>query len=66
MKQKMYRFDAGDLESVDGVAEIFLWAEQLFDAINRHETSKPVPFIIVSNVEADVAVACFVSALLCR
>jgi hypothetical protein len=59
----MDRFDSRHLTAIYCIAEIFLWAEKLLHAFDSHETTQPVPFIIVTHEESHITVTGFVSTL---
>jgi hypothetical protein len=59
----MDRFNSWHFAAIYWIAGIFLWAEKLLHAIDSHETTQPVPFIVVTHEKSNIAVTGFVSTL---
>src|SRR5580698_111122 len=60
VEEKVHGFDVRHLESVDRLSFVFLRTEQLYDLVNCQEASQPVPFIILTDKEAIIAIGSFV------
>jgi hypothetical protein len=57
----MHGSDVWHLEAVDRLAVVLLWAEHLADLLNGEETTEPVPFVVVADEKADVAIGALVT-----
>ena len=60
MKKEMNGLDIRHLESIDRLAMVLLRSEQLSDSVDREEASQPVPFVVMSDEEADIAVTALI------
>jgi hypothetical protein len=61
VKQKVDGFDVGHLEAVDGLAVVLLGSEEFPDLLDGQQAAEPVPFVVVADEEADVAVGALVA-----
>lgn len=61
VQQEMNGSDVGHFEPINGFAFVFFRTEQLSDSVDRQKAPQPVPFIVVSHEEADVAVTALVT-----
>lgn len=59
-KQKVYRANVGELASVNLPANVIL-AQQLPEFGGAQHRSEPVPFVVVTNKEAEIAIRALVA-----
>jgi hypothetical protein len=60
VNQEMNRTKVWQLKSIDTMSEIFL-CKELYCSVSSQITAKPVPLIIMTNEQADVSIACFIT-----
>jgi ABC-type uncharacterized transport system YnjBCD ATPase subunit len=64
MQEEVNRTDARHLKPVNWSTSVLIRPEQFLDFIYSQERAQPIPFVVVSYEETDVAVTGLVAALL--